>query len=156
MRSTCPKNVHYAGLTLVSESRESLKGKLKTCKGGLESKGLGVNINTKMIMRKLQMSGKMGKFPFAVYGKVVSSTSITYQFCRFWVQKKCSGFRDRRKQDDECKCRTQASQEIDTVDQCLNVQSNGQSLEVVEMFCYLGDTIRARRGPVDSVLTRNG
>ena len=31
---------------------------------------------------------------------------------------------------------------------------NSQSLESVEKFCYLGDTIGARRGAADNILAR--
>ena len=79
---------------LVSETVEGLNGRLKACKGALESKGLGVNVNkTKMMISCENVgTGKValeGKFPCAVYRKGVGSNSILCQFCRCLVDKRC-------------------------------------------------------------------
>ena len=37
---------------------------------------------------------------------------------------------------------------------CPGIQLNGHSLEIVEKFCYLSDTIGARGAAFDSVITR--
>ena len=62
------------------------------------------------------------------------------------------------KQHVEFKCWICKSQETDTAVEHPSIEFNGQSLEIVEKFCYLGDTIRARGDAIDMVLakTRNG
>ena len=63
------------------------------------------------------------------------------------MDKRCCGIRGRPTKNYELKCRTCAIQETDRVEEC-------QSLEGIEKFCYLGHTIGARVGVIDSVSTR--
>lgn len=44
------------------------------------------------------------------------------------------------------KCWICTSQETETAVERLDIKFDGQSLEIVEKFCYFGGTIRARRG----------
>ena len=37
---------------------------------------------------------------------------------------------------------------------CLGIELNGQSLEIVEKFCYVSDTLRATEGAFDIIITR--
>ena len=76
------------------------------------------------------------------------------QICKYWVCKRSSSTRGRQKEDDDFECRTCASQETEADKNCLGIKLNGQSLEVVERFCYLSDTIGARRGAVNRVLVK--
>ena len=39
------------------------------------------------------------------------------------------------------------------VEDCPNIELNGQSLEIVETFCYIGDTMGATGGPADTDVT---
>lgn len=59
----------------------------------------------------------------------------------FWVHKTCTSIRGRLKQDDKFKCWTGARQQDDTAQECPDIKLNSHSLEVVENFCYLGNTI---------------
>ena len=43
----------------------------------------------------------------------------------------------------------------DIAEDCPDIELNGQSDEIVEKVYYLGDTIGARAGTFDSVITRN-
>ena len=47
-----------------------------------------------------------------------------------------------------------SKQQTDTPEDCLGMGLNGQPLEIVETFCYLGDTVGARMGANDIVTTR--
>ena len=47
-----------------------------------------------------------------------------------------------------------AYQETDIAEEYPCIQWNGQSLELVEKFCYADDTIVARSGALDVVLAR--
>ena len=57
------------------------------------------------------------------------------------------------KEDSTFKCQTCVDQRTDVAD-CSGAELNGQSLEIVEKFYYLGDTMRARGGTFDSDITR--
>ena len=58
------------------------------------------------------------------------------------------------KQNDVLKCRIYASHEVDQAKGCSCIKLNCQSFEAVEMFCYLCDTVGARRGAGDNILAR--
>ena len=53
------------------------------------------------------------------------------------------------KEDNKFKC-----QQTDIPENCPGIELNAQSLEMVETFCYLCDTIGARRGAFDSAKTK--
>ena len=58
------------------------------------------------------------------------------------------------KGDGKFKCQTKANQQTDMTEDCPCLELNGQSLEITENFCYLGDTIRARGSAFDSAIIR--
>ena len=107
-----------------------------------------VNVKKTKTMISSENTGKVtieGKFPCAVCRKGVGSNSIPCQFCRNWVQKRCSD-RDKLKEDNKCKCKTCANQHTGTVEDCPDI-------EIVEKFCYFGNTIGAGEGAFDSDIT---
>ena len=58
------------------------------------------------------------------------------------------------KEDSKFKCQSCANQQTNIAEDCPGVELNNQSHEVVEKFYYLGGTIGARWGAIDSVITR--
>ena len=52
------------------------------------------------------------------------------------------------------KCRIYASHEADLAKGCSCIKLNFQSFEAVDIFCYLCDTVGARRGAGDNILAR--
>ena len=54
----------------------------------------------------------------------------------------------------EVNCQACANKQTDTTEDCRGIEFNGQFLEILGKFFYLGDTIGARGGAVDSVITR--
>ena len=66
------------------------------------------------------------------------------------MHKRCSGIRGKLKKDSKFKCRICRNQQTDVAQDCPVIESNGQSLKIVEKICYLGDTVGAKRGAVDS------
>ena len=77
-------------LAIVNELLVGLKGKLKIFKGGLESKGLGANVKKKEIIINCEKPRKIGK-------KGGSPCAVSMQFCKCWVNKRCSSIRGRLK-----------------------------------------------------------
>lgn len=68
--------------------------------------------------------------------KSENKESIMCQFCKCWVNKRCSSIRGRVKQDVEFKCWICAVQEKDTG--CPGVLLNDVPLKLVKKFCCLG------------------
>ena len=67
------------------------------------------------------------------------------------MYKRCSGVKGRLKENNQFKCkRCTVGETVGDLD-IKTVECDGQSLEVVQKFCYLGDTIGARGGANTSV-----
>ena len=60
------------------------------------------------------------------------------------MHQRCSGIRGKLKKDTKFKCQTFANQQAGIAQECLDTELNGQSIEIVEKLCYLGDTIGAK------------
>ena len=67
------------------------------------------------------------------------------------VHKRCCYIRGQLEKD---KCQSCVNQQEDRVEVCLKTKLNDQSLEIVERFCYLCNTIRGREDAVDNVIRR--
>ena len=57
---------------------------------------------------------------------------------------------------EDSKCQTCANQQTDKAEDCPGIELNDQSLEILEKFCYLGETISVREGAGHSFVTRIG
>ena len=86
-------------------------------------------------------------------GRGIGSYSILSKFCRCWVHERCSRI-GKLKEGTKFKCQTCASQQTGIAEDCPGIELNRHSLEIVERFSYLGDTIGARGNAVVSVITR--
>ena len=91
------------------------------------------------------------KFSWAISRKGAETNSIVWQFCKYWVHKRCSGIKGKLKEDGEFRCHTYANEETDIAKERTCLWLNGQSLEILEKFCYLGETIKG--GATDNFLT---
>jgi len=110
----------------------------------MEDKGLRVNMGKTKVMRCRVDIGKVvksGKYPCEVCSKGVGANSIQCTSCKSWIHKQCSGIKGvlARAHQYRCvKCVTGADPE--GVSEVLRKISlgDGQDLESVEEFCYLG------------------
>ncbi|XP_048579357.1 uncharacterized protein LOC125560947 [Nematostella vectensis] len=147
LRSGCPWELLYAdNLVISSDSLDTLLAKLRIWKQGLESKGLRVNMSkTKILMSGPDLNSLRDsrKFHCAVCRKGVRSNSIFCSGCSLWVHKKCSNIPGRLTPNPLFRCRPLAEVIVDE-----------QRLEVVDSFCYLGDTICAGGGCEAAIITR--
>ena len=144
-------------MALVAETLEDLKGRLEAWKGAFESKGLRVHFKKTKIMISSEKAEKVAievKFHCAVCREGVGINSILCPICRYWLHKRCGGTRGKLKEDNKFKCKIYANQLTEIAEDCPDIVINGQSLEIAEYFCYVGDTIGARGGAFDSVMTR--
>ncbi len=158
-RTGCPWELLYADdLMIAAETMDELLVKLKTWKDGMEAKGLRVNMGkTKVMCSGLDLNSlkDSGKWPCGVCRSGVGANSIFCEGCSHWVHKKCSHISGPLKADLLFRC-----------DRCIGVARpidgqpfdsvtiDGQKIDVVDAFCYLGDTVCAGGGCTASVITR--
>ena len=136
-------------LVIIAASMESLVERLELWKNGMEAKGLRVNAAKTKVMicgSGLDVLPKSGKHPCAVCRTGVGSNGIFCGGCSLWVHRKCSGLK-RLVEDPDFRCaRCQGTaRPIDGRPQ-KEVQVGADKLEVVALFCYLGDMLSAGGG----------
>ena len=158
-RTGCPWEDLYADdLVIIAESREVLCEKLQLWKNEMEGKGLRVNMGKTKVMvsgRDMDVLKKSGKDPCAVCLTGTGRNSILCGTCSRWVHKKCSGIPGKLTADSEfsCKrCRGEA-RPIDGRPE-VDVVIDGDPMEVVGSFCYLGDTLSSGGGCGLATITR--
>ena len=144
-----PWELLYADdLVLIAQSAEELREKVLKWKKCMEAKGLKINVEKTKVMRSGKGSGgveKMGKWPCAVCGKGVGVNSSQCTECCGWVHKRCCGIKGPLKVQN-FRCRT-CSTDVDSEEGMRKLDlENGEVLEVVNKFCYLGDVLSGEGG----------
>ncbi|MBJ5695539.1 hypothetical protein JGG83_23085, partial [Salmonella enterica subsp. enterica serovar Derby] len=138
---------------------EKLKVRVHKWKTSLETKGLRVNVgNTKVMVggegpRRVE---EMGKWPCGVCRKGVGRNSLQCTNCLKWVHKRCSQVKGKLATASLtficAKCTGQVA-DCARGDERFDI-GNGDSLEKVERFCYLGDMVSADGGADSAVTAR--
>ena len=97
---------------------------------------------------ELQMLKDSGKYPCSVCRKGVDSNSIYCTGCLHWVHKKCSGVIGKLKPNPDYRCIRCKGNTRTTDGRPYNewLFEQDRKLDVVDSFCYLGDTIGAGGG----------
>ena len=114
---------------------------------------MGINVKKTKLMINSENAGKVTmeiKLSCVGCRKGLGTNFILCQFCRCWLHKKCSRIRGKLKEDRKFKHQTRANQLAD-IENCTGIELNVQSPEIVKNFCYIGDSIGARRDVFDSV-----
>ena len=159
-RTGCPWELLYADdLVLIAETMEELVGKFEKWKTGLEDKGLRVNAaKTKVMINSSEARSafEVGMRPCGICRKGVCSNSIFCQGCKHWVHRKYSGISGRLRADLLFECKRRKGEITDNAVFPASVMYSGDSLEVVENCCYLGDMLGSEGGVERSVITRVG
>ena len=159
-RTGTPWELLYADdLVISAETEEGLKMKLNKWKTEMEAKGLRVNMGKTKIMVSgvnLQTLKDSGEYPCSVCRKGVGSNSIYCAGCSHWVHKKCSGVNGSLKSNPDYRCSRckGTARPIDGRPHNEWLLMQDKKLDVVDSFCYLGDTIGAGGGCDLSVITR--
>ena len=135
-------------LVISAETEEGLKMKLNKWKTEMEAKGLRVNMGKTKIMVSgvnLQTLKDSGKSPCSVCRKGVGSNSIYCAGCSHWVHKKCSGVIGSLKSNPDYRCSRckGTARPIDGRPRNGWLLVQDKKLDLVDSFCYLGDTIGA-------------
>ena len=91
---------------------------------------------------------KSGKYPCGVCGKGVGANSIQCTSCKAWIHKRCSGIKGILTQVHQYRC-VKCKSGVDPAGVPVMPRQkslgNGQDLECVEEFCYLGGHDLSRR-----------
>ena len=96
----------------------------------------------------------MGKYPCSVCGKKMGRNSVQCTKCQHWVCKRCSGVHGsltREKDFTWKKCIPGVLFE----DENKMISLDGDNIEVVDRFSYLGDVISTEGGAQEAVTSRN-
>ena len=159
-RTGTPWELLYADdLVIIAETEEELRSKLSKWKQAMEAKGLRVNVGKTNVMfsgNNLNSLKDSGKYPCSTCRKGVGNNSIFCNGCSLWVHKKCSGITGSLKANSEFRCkRCQGiARPIDGRPQENWHLTDEEVLEVVDSFCYLGDTVGAGGGCDLSIIKR--
>ena len=158
-RTGCPWELLYADdLVIADEDPIKLEEKLCTWKRNLESRGLRVNMGkTKMMISGpgLETLKDSGKHPCGVCRKGTGSNAIFCEGCSHWVHHKCSRVSGRLIEDPSFRCRRclGTARAIDARP-ATEFMVGDESVDIVDSFCYLGDTLCAGGGCSRAVTTR--
>ena len=158
-RTGSPWELLYADdLVFIAETIEELSQKLDAWKVNLEKKGLRVNMKkTKIMFSGVNMDTLIdtGVYPCGVCRSGVGKNSIFCPGCKYWVHKKCSGIHGRLVEDEDFQCNRCCglARPIDGRPSD-SITLGGHTLDVVDTFCYLGDTISAGGGCKHGAIAR--
>ena len=149
---------HANDLVIVAETLSELFKKFRVWKANLESKGLHVNVDKTKILVSAHNAPKSvdrSKFPCGVCNKGVGTNSITCLACGFWVHKLCSNINSPLKSDTDFKCKKCRGEVSNaSIPDIEPVVINGEEIEKVSSFCYLGDFVGQRGGCFDATTAR--
>ena len=158
-RTGCPWELLYADdLVIVAESLDELTERLKLWKENMESKGLRVNMpKTKCLVSdgSTKSTRETGKYPCSICHRGVGRNSVFCVGCKHWVHKKCSKIKGRLRESPDFRCgKCRGEFDEPSQERLEQVLINGTPLEVVEMFCYLGDMFSSYGGVEEAVVAR--
>ena len=159
LNTQIPWELLYADdLVIVTETLQECVEKLESWKTGLLGRGLNVN----MAKTKFMVSGvgldklkDSGKFPCGVCCEGVGANSIHCSRCKHWVHARCSGLTGKIRKDPGYVCpRCRGLARPIDGRPVTEVVVGDQTLDVVDEFCYLGDTLSSGGGCTSAIINR--
>ena len=122
----------------------------------LEAKGLRVNMGkTKLLFSRPDAPKPVvpSRYPCGVCSRGVGKNSIFCVHCKHWIHKSCSGISGRLKEDPGYKCPacTSGKSNAPIFPGVKQVDLDGEPVEVVSTFCYLGDVTGERGDCYDAI-----
>ena len=154
-RERVVKEILYADdLVLLGESWEEVESRYCRWKKALKNKGMKVNINK---TKALYTGGKIVrtqscKHPCSICGRGVGRNSIQCTKCGNWVHKKCSGVLGSLLKVQHFECRKCLCTVIENLDKRISL--DGDDIEIVDRFPYLGDVVSTEGGVQEAVTSR--
>ena len=155
-RGLAPWEMLYADdLVITGVSREAVSERFIAWKEALEKRGLRINMSkTKfMISGREREVVRRGRFPCGVCGDGVGVNSILCSTCERWCHRRCSGL-TRLSGVANFQCPACVNPSSTNIPQAEPLQVEGQEIELVNSFCYLGDMLSCDGGCVAAVRTR--
>ena len=140
-------------LVLTAETREEAERKFLDWRRAMARRGMKVNVaKTKvMVTGKKAEVIRSGRYPCAVCGKGVGLNSILCTVCGYWCHKRCSGLRSINNAPD-FQCSTCTGPNL--MEPRDDLQLEGEAVEEVKEFCYLGDLLDSEGGVERTVKMR--
>ena len=108
-------------------------------------RGMKVNVAKTKVMvngKKAEVI-RSGRYPCAVCGKSVGQNSILRTVCDYWCYKRCSWLRSMNNAPD-FQCSTCSGPNL--MEPSDDLQLEGEAVEEVKEFCYLGDLLDSEGG----------
>ena len=158
-RTGCPWELLYADdLVIVATSEQELLRKLDLWKRGMEAKGLSVNMPKTKVMfcgDGLNTLKPSGRYPCGVCLDGVGANSIQCSECTMWVHHRCCGITGKLVADPNYRC-PRCCGNACPIDKRVTTEVllNGEKLDVVDSFCYLGDSSSPGGGCKFAAITR--
>jgi len=149
------KELLYADdLVLLGDSWQEVRERYARWKKALEAKGLKVNVSkTKVFCTGERTTMTLAvKDPCSVCGRGVQRNSIKCLKCRKWVHKRCSGVRGQLMAVRNFECKRCCGLLADGSEE--SVSLDGDIVEKVDKFCYLGDVLCTDGGVQGAVIAR--
>ena len=113
-----------------------------------------INVNkTKAFYTRNFVRMQMRKYPCSVCGKGVGRNSVQCTKCQHWVHKRCSGAHGSLTQEKDFTCK-KCIPGVLFEDEDKMITLDGDNIEVVDRFSYLGDVISTEGGAQEAVTSR--
>ena len=133
-------------LVLVGDNWKAMESRYTRWKKALQDEGMKINVNkTKAFYaRRNLVRMQIRKYPCSVCGKGRERNSVQCTKCQHWVHKRCSGVRGRLTREKIFSCKKCIPGVLlQGEDKMINL--DGDNIEVVGRFSYLGDSQCGRR-----------
>ena len=95
----------------------------------------------------------MRKYPCSVCGKGVGRNSVQCTKCQHWVHKRCSGVHGSLTQEKDFTCK-KCIPGVSFENEDKMITLDGDNIEVVDRFSYLGDVISTKKEAQEAVTSR--
>ena len=156
IREGVVKEMLYADdIVLVGDNWEEVESRYTRWKKALQEKGMKINVNkTKAFYTRRNFARmQMRKYPCSVCGKGMGRNSMQCTKCKHWVHKRCSGVHESLTREKDFTCK-KCIPGVVFEDEDKMISLDGDNIEVVDKFSYLGDVISTEGGAQEAVTSR--
>ena len=156
IREGVVKEMPYADdIVLGGDNWEEIESRYIRWKKALQEKEMKINVNkTKAFyIRRNFVRMQMRKYPCSVCGKGVGRNSVQCTKCQHWVHKRCSGVHGSLTQEKDFTCK-KCIPGVLFEDEDKMITLDGDNIEMVGRFSYLGDVISTEGGAQEAVASR--
>ena len=156
-RKGTPWELLYADdLVLTAESKDEVINMFRKWRDDVEKRGLKINLNKTKFMstgKEAREKIQSGRWPCSCCGRCVGTNAILCTECNLWCHRRCSGLRIlNRVENFRCPACVKRAEQPEEEDNGIRI--DGNDLEEVEYFCYLGDTLDCEGGVERAVRAR--